>query len=115
MPTISTGIFIILVSMGFGSLAISPLIKIGVFFAVIGAVAFFSISLFMFSNYDVISTTTYTDSTTQWNETNYMIGAEGDTSDESQQKIWVGWVFFVLGIVAVAVFFLELLKLGKAQ
>lgn len=113
MPEIGTGIFLILTGMGFGSLIVSN--KFGALFAVIGAISFFAISLLMFANYDVVSTTVYTDSTTQWNETNYMVGAEGDTNDEAQQKIWIGWIFFILGLVAVAVFFVEALKLGKTQ
>ena len=111
MVEIGTGIFLILVGMGFGSLIISN--KFGALFAVIGAVSFFAISLLMFGNYDVVSTTTYNDGTTQWNETNYMVGAEGDTDFEIKQKMWVGWIFLVLGLIAVVVFFVEALKLGK--
>jgi len=113
MPEIGTGIFLILTGMGFGSLVVSH--KFGALFAVIGAISFFAISLMMFANYDVVSTTTYEDSVSQWNETNYMVGGQGDTQDEAEQKIWVGWIFFVLGLVAVAVFFVEALKLGKNQ
>jgi len=99
--------------MGFGSLVVSH--KFGALFAVIGAISFFAISLMMFAQYDVVSTTVYTDATTQWNETNYMVGEEGESEDEAEQKTWVGWIFFILGLVAVAVFFVEALKLGKAQ
>jgi|SRR3972149_10054062 len=113
MPEIATGIFIILAAMGFGSLIISH--KLGALFAVIGAVSFFAISLLLFANYDITSTTTYNDGTTQWNETSYLIGGENDDEEEIQPKIWIGWVFFVLGLVAVAVFFIEALKLGKDQ
>jgi|GEM_PF-6238836 len=111
MPEIGTGIFLILTGMGFGSLIISH--KFGALFAVLGAVGFFAISLMMFANYDVVSTTTYQDAGSQWNETSYMIGAEGQSAEESQQKIWIGWIFFILGLVAVAVFFVEALKMGK--
>lgn len=114
MPVIATSIFLILAGMGFGSLVISTLTKFGVFFAAIGTVAFFTISLMLFSNFDVVSTTTYVDSTTQWNETSYLLGGENDDSEEVQPKIWIGWLFFTFGLVGVVVFFLELLKLGKA-
>lgn len=113
MAEIGTGIFLILTGMGFGSLIISH--KFGALFAVIGAISFFAICLMMFAQYDVVSTTTYKDSTSQWNETNYMVGAEGESQAESQQKTWVGWIFLILGLVAVAVFFVESLKLGKSQ
>ena len=111
MPELATGIFLILSGMGFGSLIISN--KFGALFAVIGAIGFFSISLMMFANYDVVSTTIYTDASTQWNETNYLIGGEGTTAEQEQQKIWIGWIFFILALVAVAVFFVEALQLGK--
>ena len=111
MAEISTGIFLILTTMGFGSLIVSH--KFGALFAVIGAVSFFAISLLLFANYDVVSTTVYVDSTSQWNQTDWFIGAEANSDDEVQQKIWIGWIFFILALVAVAVFFIEALKLGK--
>lgn len=113
MPVIATSIFLILAGMGFASLIISH--KFGAMFAVIGAVSFFAISLLLFSNYDVVSTTTYVDATSQWNETNYLIGGENDDREEVQPKIWIGWLFFILGMIAVVVFFVEALKLGSAK
>lgn len=111
MPEVGTGIFLILTIMGFGSMVISN--KFGALFAVIGAVSFFAISLMMFAQYDVVSTTIYTDPSSQWNETNYLVGAQGESQAESQQKTWLGWIFFILALVAVAVFFVEALKWGK--
>jgi len=112
MPIISASIFLILAGMGFSSLLISH--KFGAMFAVIGAISFFAISLLLFANYDVVSQTTYVDNTSQWNQTDWIIGGENDDEEEVQPKIWIGWLFFVLGLVAVVVFFVEALKLGKS-
>lgn len=113
MTVIDSTIFFILTGMGFASLVISS--KFGAVFAILGAVGFFAVSLMLFSNYDVVSTTTYSDGSNQWNETNYIIGSEGDTIQESQQKNWIAWIFFVLGLIAIVLFFVESLKMGKAN
>jgi len=113
MVEIGTGVFLILVGMGFGSLIVSH--KFNPIFAILGAVSFFTISLLLFANYDVVSTTTYVDSTSQWNETNYLIGGENDDQNEIQPKIWLGWMFLIFGLMSVIVFFIELLKSGKGK
>jgi len=112
MPEIGSGIFYILIAMGFGGLVISK--PFGALFAIISAVAFFAISLMMFADYDVSSTTVYTDATTVWNQTDYVIGKEGTSTEEIQQKQWVAWIFFILFLVSIAVFLVESLKIGKS-
>lgn len=112
MPVLDGGLFIILSGVGFGSLILSS--KFGATFAIIGAVGFFALALFMFANYDVTFTTNYEDGTNAWNQTSYIIGSNADV-EEVQQKLWMGWIFMMFGLTAIVLFFIQLLGIGKGN
>ncbi len=107
MPIVNGGLFIFLLVIGFAGLFGTKTFH--VVFAIIGAIAFFTLAIFMFANYDVAFVTEYNDGTTQWNQTNYILGTN-DTGAEDEQKIWVGWIFVLLALLTISVFFIELFK-----
>lgn len=90
MPTLETGLFIILNLVAFGFMFLG-FRNYGILH-VIPMVLFFAMSLLMFSEYDIVTTSTISDGTTTWTQQSYLI------DDTDVGTYWLGWIYFLVGI-----------------
>ena len=113
------GIFVIFLGLALLFLLVS--FKIGAVFALLSAILFFSLAIILIGQSDVgfesnietaliNGTSLYTFTT---NSTVYVIG-DGNSGTDDNQNI-LAWLFFAMAILAVAMFFMEMIGMGEIK
>ncbi len=111
MPTLETGLFILMAGMGFGFMVFSITRNLGTMsflFRCFSFVMFLGLALFLTTGHDVATTTT----TLETSNVQLLNGTitELSTSNTSTEVLipadsqWVGWIFFGLSIFCAILF-----------
>ena len=109
MPILDAGLFIILVSVAFGSFFFSGIVKNGFIFKLVGAMLFFALGVMMNAEYEVAYTVITTDSDNNvTTDLRYIIGNGSGTAENAG---WIGWLFIGLGLIWTAFFFIEIMQM----
>lgn len=107
MPNFDGGLFFLM--LGLGLIFLISSIKFGPIFQLVGGIIFLVLGVIMFGQYDVAFYTTVTDGVNEINQTNYVIG---DGVTKNSNATWLGWIFLLIGLLAIVVFFVGMLKEG---
>ncbi len=100
MPTIESGVFYLMLVMAFGFLAMGFISKkdsiIGIFM-ILAMALFVGLGAFIGAGYGVVSTSTTTDGTVIWTETDITI-------PEGEDGYWFTWIFMGMAVLSFIMF-----------